>query len=137
MWLIPPSLRCPSAPESEDSSLASEPRSEPAFWLTLRGADLKSTQGSNLSRDAVSAWGTPRARDAKGTGYSDSLPAQVMRKAGEDGSPQEDRPRLSVEFVTALMGFPPFWTRVPMPCAPSGTPSSPLKPAPPSESFSA
>jgi hypothetical protein len=96
------------------------------MWPTATSTDAKSSGSSGYSTesgrhagttltDALRNWSTPNARDWKGEDIpgrngSPSLPAQVMRRAGNDGSPQEARPRLNPDFVEALMGFPRGWT---------------------------
>lgn len=76
------------------------------------GADLKSTQGANLSRHAAQ-WATPTTRDWKGGACRDAdvptnslLGRQVLRTlpGGSDGEV------LSPSFVEALMGLPLGWT---------------------------
>jgi hypothetical protein len=84
-----------------------------AMWATPNahdvrrpGADLKSTQGANLSREA-SLWDFPQAQRTPTHGAS-GLSAAV----------------LNPQFVEALMGFHIGWTAF----APSETPSSPKSP---------
>lgn len=101
--------------------------------VAAKGATAKGKVQVDLANQ-IRVWSTPAARDWKGEDFEreggPSLPAQVMRKAGEDGSP---RAVLNPRFVEALMGFPPGWTSF----APSETPSSLPKPRQPSESSSA
>lgn len=98
------------------------------------GADLKSTQGGNLSRDAV-VWPTPAARDSKGansaehalvTGggrkHMDQLanfvehsPSSPLAQPTSDGlksygSEPILRRRLNPAFGCWLMGWPCWWT---------------------------
>ena len=102
------------------------------------GADLKSTQGGNLSRDAA-AWPTPAARDHKGSlpldardRTMDTLDEAAERKfrfsppgpQTQDGPPSSKaRRRLNPLFVEWLMGWPIGWTD----CASPGTASCPFK----------
>jgi DNA (cytosine-5)-methyltransferase 1 len=116
-------------------------RQATTFWPTPNandgrrpGADLKSTQGGNLSRDAVQ-WPTPAARDAKGansathalvTGggrkHMDQLPNFVEHRfssllaqrtcvgAKSSTNSQSSRRRLNPVFGAWLMGWPLTWT---------------------------
>jgi hypothetical protein len=111
------------------------------------GADLHSTQGANLSRDAA-MWGTPSVADVTGghrtrsgarsdelllNGQAEAWPGPLDPPTATAGSDGSSRAVLNPSFVEALMGFPPSWT-VPIDCAPWGTPSSPRKRAPHSSS---
>lgn len=78
------------------------------FIGTLDAADpIPNTKGERVVLCSAVDW---MDEDVPGRNGSPSLPAQVMRRAGNDGSPQEPRPRLNPDFVEALMGFPRGWT---------------------------
>lgn len=84
------------------------------------GADIKSTQGKNLSRDAAN-WATPTSAEAHRGG---GAPAELRRKSPNlstqavVSSRQEETaqsgamsdPALNPRFVEWLMGFPIGWT---------------------------
>jgi len=93
-------------------------------WRTPLSADSRGSAGVGKKElpNQVKNWSTPNARDWKGEDIpgragAPSLPAQVIRKAGSDGSPPVE---LNPRFVEALMGFPSGWTN----CGVSATPSS-------------
>jgi hypothetical protein len=97
------------------------------------GADLKSTQGANLSRDAA-VWPTPAARDYRSeqggvatmdhfnrpsgpslaafVTHSPSSPQAPATHDGPKSSSNTDgsRPRLNPAFGCWLMGWPFWWT---------------------------
>jgi len=88
------------------------------------GADLKSTQGGNLNRDAhLAGWVTPQSRDAKGVSQNfsnpdkpkdDCLPDQVpgMTPSGTPAETEKQGASLALNpyFSAWLMGFPQAWT---------------------------
>src|SRR5581483_7824610 len=77
--------------------------------------DLKSTQGTNLSRDAVkwlAGWATPTTRDHKDTGDLSNVPVNCLlgRQARLSNASTEGRGALAPAFSLWLMGFPPAWS---------------------------
>jgi hypothetical protein len=82
--------------------------------VAAKGSTAKGKWQVDLANQ-VRLWSTPNAREWKGPGRKggnhgpdgDGLPAQVMQKAGDDGSP---RAVLNPRFVEALMGFAIGWT---------------------------
>jgi len=97
-----------------------------------RGNTAKGKRQVGLG-DEVKNWSTPtqgdwKGEDIPGRNDSPSLPDQVMRRAGDDGSP---RVVLNPGFVEALMGFPPGWTV----CEPLETPWFLPRPQKPSDSL--
>ena len=76
------------------------------------GADLKSTQGANLNRDAAT-WPTPASRDHKGT---NSLQHMNMTDGRTDGRTEQESCRSTTEFHHDELFAPgpsnPRWTDI-------------------------
>lgn len=111
-------------------------QNEVANWATpiagKKGPGGPRNHGGQTIGAQANSWATPNARDWKGEDIpgragAPSLPAQAMRKAGQDGLPLAV---LNPLFVEALMGLPIGWTN----CGVLATPSSPRKRRPRSSS---
>lgn len=115
-------------------------------WPTATALSYGTNKGGSAGRvgpnrpsleTLVKGWATPTSRDwksddpAQSPNHSPPLGRQVLQTelAGKRGS---SGAVLNPCFVEALMGFPPSWTAV-TDSEPSATPSSPPKPAQPSE----